>query len=154
MKRAVIPGSFDPITKGHVDIILRALHLFDEVIVAIGVNVRKKSMFPLELRMKWISDTFSETERLKVAEYSGLTTEFCQSQNAGFIVRGLRDAGDFQFEKDIAQLNANLKGIETVCLISKPELSPISSSVVREIMLSGGDPATLIPSQVNWKEYI
>ena len=145
MKRAVFPGTFDPITLGHVDIIKRALPLFDELIIAIGVNADKKTMFSLEERIKFIEDVFKNESRIKVKSYIGLTANFCKNEKAQFIVRGLRNSIDFAYEQSIAQANAKVNGVDSVFLISSPEYSHISSSIVRDIARHGGDYQDLIP---------
>jgi len=148
MKRAVFPGSFDPITLGHIDILNRALPLFDEIIIAIGINADKKTMFSLEQRLRFIEDTFQRESKIKVKEYSGLTVKFCLSENARFIVRGLRNTSDFNFEQPIAQTNFKMAGIESIFLICAPEVSNISSTIVRDIMRNNGDYSKLVPSAV------
>lgn len=149
MKRiAVFPGSFDPITLGHVDIIERSLPLFDEIIVAIGINADKKYMWSLEKRKQFLEDTFKDQSKISVATYKGLTVDFCASQNARFILRGLRNALDFSYEKSIAQTNAKYAGIESIFMISSPGDSHISSSIVRDIARNGGDISALVPKGV------
>lgn len=145
MRRAVFPGTFDPITLGHVDIIKRALPLFDELIIAIGVNADKKTMFSLEERIKFIEDVFKNESRIKVKSYIGLTANFCKNEKAQFIVRGLRNSIDFAYEQSIAQANAKVNGVDSVFLISSPEYSHILSSIVRDIARHGGDYQDLIP---------
>ncbi len=145
MRRAVFPGTFDPITLGHVDIIKRALPLFDELIIAIGVNADKKTMFSLEERIKFIEDVFKNESRIKVKSYIGLTANFCKNEKAQFIVRGLRNSIDFAYEQSIAQANAKVNGVDSVFLISSPEYSHISSSIVRDIARHGGDYQDLTP---------
>jgi pantetheine-phosphate adenylyltransferase len=149
MKRAVFPGSFDPITLGHVDIINRALPLFDEIVVAIGVNAKKNYMFPVENRMKFISDSFGFTDKIRVETYTGLTVDYAKRIEADFILRGLRNPADFEFEKAIAQTNRKLSGIETVFLLTSAETSYISSSIVRDIIRNDGDISKLVPDSVN-----
>jgi pantetheine-phosphate adenylyltransferase len=148
MKRAVFPGSFDPITLGHCDIIQRGLTLFDEVIVAIGENSSKTYMFTLEQRQSFIEDTFIGQPKVKVMTYTGLTTDFCREINADFILRGLRNPADFEFEKAIAHTNRNIGDIETVFLLTSVETSFISSSIVREIIHYKGDYNNLVPRAV------
>ncbi|HZV44969.1 MAG TPA: pantetheine-phosphate adenylyltransferase [Saprospiraceae bacterium] len=150
-KKAVFPGSFDPITTGHVDLVLRALHLFDEVIVAIGVNSQKQTLFELEKRKKWIEDVFRDEPRVKVDVFEGLTVHYCKKVNAHFLVRGLRNASDFDYEKTISQLNHIVgENVETVFLISKPEFSHISSTIVREIIKGKGDARPFLPPGVKY----
>lgn len=148
MKRAVFPGSFDPITLGHIDIINRALLLFDEIIIAIGVNADKKHMFSLDDRKKHLEDTFSKEPKIKVTTYTGLTVDYCKKENAGFILRGLRNTTDFTYEQSIAQTNASLAGIESVFLICAPIVSNISSSIVRDVIRNGGDYRVMVPKSV------
>ena len=151
MKRAVFPGSFDPITLGHVDIIQRALPLFDEIILAIGINLDKKYMFSLEDRVKFLEETFKGESKIQVKIYKGLTVDFCTKEKAAFILRGLRNTIDLEFEKTIGQTNYRLAGIETVFLISSPGKSHISSTVVRDIKKHGADYSILVPDTVSKK---
>ncbi|AXG70081.1 phosphopantetheine adenylyltransferase [Kordia sp. SMS9] len=148
MKRAIFPGSFDPITLGHYDIIKRGIKLFDEVIVAIGVNSAKKYMFSLEQRKKFIEDSFKDEPNVKVVTYEGLTVDFCQKNNVDFILRGLRNPADFEFEKAIAHTNRDLAPIETVFLLTSATTSYISSSIVREVIHHNGDYTLLVPDTV------
>ncbi|MEL6811659.1 MAG: pantetheine-phosphate adenylyltransferase [Bacteroidota bacterium] len=146
MKRiAVFPGSFDPITVGHVDIINRALPLFDEIIVAIGTNAAKKYMWALDVRIAWIAEAFKEEPKIRVASYHGLTADFCKAEDAQFILRGLRNTTDFTYEQTIAQANDKVNGVDSVFLICSPEYSHISSSIVRDIARNGGDYSSLVP---------
>lgn len=148
MKKAVFPGSFDPITLGHYDIIKRGVHLFDELIIAIGVNSEKKYMFPLEERVKFIEEAFKNQPKVKVLTYEGLTVDFCEKMNADFILRGLRNPADFEFEKAIAHTNRKLSKIETVFLLTASKTSFISSSIVREVIRYNGDYSILVPDSV------
>ncbi|MGB1449430.1 MAG: pantetheine-phosphate adenylyltransferase [Flavobacteriaceae bacterium] len=148
MRRAIFPGSFDPITLGHVDIIRRSLPLFDEVIIAIGVNSTKKYMFSLEERKAFIAATFAEEAKVKVDTYEGLTVDYCRKVKADFIVRGLRNPADFEFEKTITQVNRRLSKIETVFLLTSADTSFISSSIVREVIHFGGDYSSMVPKAV------
>lgn len=148
IRRAVFPGSFDPITLGHVDIIERALPLFDEIIVAIGVNAAKKYMWPLEQRMALLEKTFAGNPKVKVATYKGLTADFCKKEEAQYILRGLRNPNDFMYEQTIAQANEKVNGVDSVFLICSPEYSHISSSIVRDIARNGGDYRSLVPSGI------
>jgi len=148
---AVFPGSFDPVTLGHVSVIKRALPLFDKIIVAIGVNSLKKGMFPLEKRMQWIKDIFINEEKIQVESYSGLTVEYCKSKNANFILRGLRTAADFEFERGIGQINRKLSdNIETVFLLTEAQYTPLSSSIVRDVIQHGGDVSEMVPAEVEF----
>ena len=135
--KACFPGSFDPFTKGHEDLVNRALGLFDEVIIAVGVNSTKTGFFPNELRLKHIASCFN-TPRVIIKEFSGLTIDFCKANNCTHIVRGLRDTKDFSYELPIALLNRTMAEIETVFLLPDPVLFPINSSIIREIYKSGG----------------
>lgn len=148
---AVFPGSFDPITRGHESIILRALPLFDRVIVAIGENAKKKSFFPLEQRLKWVKAVFEGEKSVSVTSYKGLTVDFCRKMNATFILRGLRTSADFEFERSIGQINKNLDpDIETVFLLTTPEYTALNSSIVRDILKNGGDPSQFVPDAVKF----
>ncbi|MEE9408648.1 MAG: pantetheine-phosphate adenylyltransferase [Polaribacter sp.] len=148
MKRAIFPGSFDPITKGHHDIITRGVTLFDELIIAIGVNSDKKYMFSLEQRKKFIEDSFKDNPKIKVVTYEGLTVHFCQENNVDFILRGLRNPADFEFEKAIAHTNRDLAPVETVFLLTAANTSYISSSIVRDVIRNNGDYTKLVPEMV------
>jgi pantetheine-phosphate adenylyltransferase len=148
MRRAIFPGSFDPITLGHYDIILRGIHLFDELVIAIGINTEKKYMFPLEKRLQFISDAFKEEPNVKVMTYKGLTVDFCRKIGADYILRGLRNPADFEFEKAIAHTNRKLSEIETVFLLTSSGKSYISSSIVRDVIRNGGDYTGLVPGTV------
>lgn len=145
---AVFPGSFDPLTLGHVDIIRRSVALFDEVIVAIGVNAAKSGLYPPEIRKQFIEDFFRGIPNVSVEIYQGLTVDFCQKKHARFIVRGLRNATDFEYEKTIAHANEKLSGIETVSIFTAPELSYISSTIVRDVIKNGGDIYKFVPPTV------
>lgn len=148
MKRAIFPGSFDPITIGHVDIIHRGLNIFDEIIIAIGINSDKKYMFPLNQRKSFIEDTFKNESKVKVMTYEGLTVNFCKKVDAQFILRGLRNPADFEFEKAIAHTNQLLSGIETVFLLTEAKTAFISSSIVRDVIINHGDYSLLVPKSV------
>ncbi|MEJ2161863.1 MAG: pantetheine-phosphate adenylyltransferase [Robiginitalea sp.] len=150
MKRAIFPGSFDPITLGHYDIIQRGISLFDELIIAIGENADKKYMFDLDQRMRFIQDAFKGEPKIRVQSYSGLTVHFCRQVHADFILRGLRNPADFEFEKAIAHTNRALAEIETVFLLTASGNSYISSSIVRDVIRNGGDYTNLVPDTVRF----
>ena len=152
MKKAIFPGSFDPITLGHYDIIERGVTLFDELIIAIGINADKKNMFSLEERKQFIEDSFGNNPKIKVVTYEGLTVHFCQENNIDFILRGLRNPADFEFEKAIAHTNRDLAPIETVFLLTAASTSYISSSIVRDVIRNNGDYTKLVPKTVRIKE--
>lgn len=149
-KIALFPGSFDPITIGHVDIIRRSVNLFDELIIAVGINSKKQYFFPLELRLEWLGLLFQDDPRIRVAQYEGLTVDFCKAQQATYIVRGIRSAADFEYEKVIAQVNRDVSGtdLETLLILSRPEYSHISSTVVKEIIAGGGHYEPFVPAVV------
>ena len=149
IKIAIFPGSFDPITLGHVSIVKRAASLFDKIIVAIGVNSTKSSMFSVEQRKEWIENIFKDYENIEVETYTGLTINYCKKKGAKYILRGLRTSADFEFERGIGQVNFMMeKEIETVFLLTEAKYSPISSSIVRDVYKNGGDLSKLIPAEV------
>lgn len=149
MKIAVFPGSFDPITIGHVDLVKRALPLFDEIVVAVGVNTTKKYLFTLDQRLEWLRQVFAAYPRVRVDYFENLTAHYCLRIGARYLLRGLRNGSDFDYEKTISQLNHIVGGgIDTVFLISQPEFSHISSTIVREIIVGGGDASPFIPSEI------
>ena len=148
MKRFVFPGSFDPITLGHQDIILRALPMCDELIIAVGENINKKYLFSLKERLHFINKTHGREPKIKVESFQGLTINFCKVVNATAIIRGLRNPADFEFEKSVAQVNRRLSGIETLFLLTAADYSYISSSIVREIINNNGDYSSLVPDAV------
>lgn len=151
MKKAIFPGSFDPITLGHEDIIKRGISLFDEIVIAIGVNAEKKYMFSLEERKKFIEETFKKEPKVSVITYEGLTIELCEKLKADFILRGLRNPADFEFEKAIAHTNRTLSKIETVFLLTAAKTSFISSSIVRDVIRNNGQYQLLVPNAVRVK---
>ena len=151
MKKAIFPGSFDPITLGHYDIIERGVTLFDELIIAIGINANKKYMFSLEERKQFIAESFGNDPKIKIVTYEGLTVHFCQENNIDFILRGLRNPADFEFEKSIAHTNRDLSTIETVFLLTAASTSYISSSIVRDVIRNHGDYTKLVPNTVRIK---
>ena len=146
---AIFPGSFDPITKGHEDIVRRAIPLFDEIIVAIGINSSKNYMYSLEQRLQWIKATFSNCNSIKVIRYEGLTIDVCKKHQVKFILRGLRNSKDYEYEKSIAMMNqAMAKDIETVYLNTQPESAAISSTIVRDIIKNQGNAQPFLASGV------
>lgn len=153
-KIAIFPGSFDPITTGHESIIKRALPLFDELIIAIGVNADKNDFFPVDIRIEWIKKVFTDYPQVKVIEYTGLTINICKRFNARYILRGLRTSADFEFERSIGQINKKLyHNIETVFLLTLPEHTPVNSSIVRDILRHGGDASEFVPKEVDLSIY-
>ena len=149
MRRAVFPGSFDPLTLGHKDIIDRALPLFDEIIIAIGTNSSKEYMFDLEKRKDFIKKTYKDEPKIKVDTYKGLTIDYCKEIDSDFILRGLRNPADFEFEKAIAHTNRKMSQIETVFLLTSADTSYISSSIVRDILQNKGDVSLFVPEAVS-----
>lgn len=153
-KTAVFPGSFDPFTIGHEAIARRALGLFDEIIIAVGANALKKNYYPLATRKEMITRVFMNEPRIRVDHYEGLTVDYCRQKGAGYLIRGLRTAADFEFERAIAQVNRVLApGIESVFILTVPEHSHINSSIVRDIIRSGGDASKFVPSAVILSDY-
>ena len=149
MKIAIFPGSFDPITVGHQDIVSRSIPLFDKIIIAIGINTQKKNLFPLELREQWIKESFKQFPSIEVAVYHGLTINYCKERGAKYLIRGIRSAADFEYEKTIAHLNHSMDtNIETILMLSPPEYSSISSTIVREIILGKGDVSKFVPKEI------
>ena len=148
MRRALFPGSFDPLTLGHYDIIKRGVTLFDELVIAIGINADKTYMFSLEERVKFIEEAFKDEPKIKVTTYQGMTVDFCKKIEATFILRGLRNPADFEFEKAISHTNRKLSEIETVFLLTSSGKSYISSSIVRDVIRNGGDYTGLVPETV------
>jgi pantetheine-phosphate adenylyltransferase len=153
-KIAVFPGSFDPFTIGHEGIARRALSLFDEIIIAVGANALKKSYYPLNVRKEMISKVFLNEPRIRVDHYEGLTVDYCRKNDAGYLLRGLRTAADFEFERAIAQINKALASdVESVFLLTSPEHTPINSTIVRDIIRSGGDASRFVPASIDLKDY-
>ena len=148
-KISIFPGSFSPFTVGHQSVVDRALPLFDKIIISIGINSEKNQYFSIEERLQWIKDVYANNAKIEVKFYEGLTVDFCKKENAKYILRGLRDSNDFKFEKQIAQMNKDLnKEVETIFIITPPEISHISSSIVRDIIKNGGDVRKFIPKEI------
>lgn len=146
MRRAVFPGSFDPFTKGHDYLVRRALELFDEIIIAVGTNTSKQSMFSIEDRLSMVKDLYKGNVKVKVQALEGLTVDFCKAHACHFILRGLRDGKDFDYESSIAQMNTKMfPEVETIFLLTAPELSAISSTILREILRNKGDVSAFLP---------
>ena len=153
-KIAVFPGSFDPFTGGHESIVRRAMSLFDEIIIAIGANALKDGYFSLENRKKMISDVFKDSGMIRIDHYNGLTVDFCKTMNAGYLLRGIRTAADFEYERAVAQVNkAMAPEIESVMLLTTPELTPVNSTLVRDIIRNGGDASPFLPEGIDIKNY-
>lgn len=154
-KIAVFPGSFDPFTVGHESIVKRALLLFDRVIIAVGENAEKKNLFSIVMRMKMISKVFEEENRVEITRFSGLTVEFCRKHNARYIVRGLRTAVDFEYERAMGHMNWKMAPeIDTVFLLTSTEHTPVNSTIVRDIIKHGGDASMFVPASINISDYL
>lgn len=153
-KTAVFPGSFDPFTIGHEGIVTRALSLFDEIIIAVGANALKRNYYPLDIRKEMIRKVFKDEPRIKVDHYEGLTVDYCRNRGARYLIRGLRTAADFEFERAIAQVNKTLAPeVESVFLLTVPEHAHVNSTIIRDIIRSGGDASLFVPSSINIADY-
>src|SRR4030042_5049899 len=153
-KIAVFPGSFDPFTIGHEAIVKRALSRFDEIIIAVGANALKKSYYSLTTRKEMIAQVFRNEPRVKVDHYEGLTVDYCREHGAKYILRGLRTAADFEFERAIAQVNREMaQNVESVFLLTVPEHSHVNSTIIRDIIRSGGDASKFVPASINLKDF-
>lgn len=149
----LFPGSFDPVTKGHIDIIQRSVNLFDKLIIGIGINSNKQPMFSAEQRVRWIQETFVHDPRIEVVSYEGLTVNFCKQIGAQYILRGVRYVSDFEYEKAIADMNRMLESsVETIFIPCSPEFSTISSTLVRDVIRNGGDVHQFVPDSVTWRD--
>lgn len=149
MRIALFPGTFDPITIGHVDIINRSMNLFDKIVIGIGTNANKAPMFSAEQRIKWIRQIYKDEPRIEAAVYEGLTVAFCKEINAQYIIRGIRFVSDFEYEKTIADMNRTLDAnIETVFLTCLPEYSSVASTLVRDVIRNNGDASYFLPEEV------
>lgn len=153
MKIAIFPGTFDPFTVGHLSLVERALNLVDEIIIAIGVNQNKKTFFSLEQRVDMISQLFKNNSQVKVRSYDSLTVDFAKEVGAGFILRGIRSVSDFEYEKNIADVNRKISGIDTFVLYTEPEHTHISSSIVRELLTYGKSVTDFVPEDLHIDEY-
>ena len=154
MKRiAIFPGSFDPFTIGHESIVCRSMHLFDEIIIAVGANSTKSNMFSLDQRLAWISEIFKDCPTIRVESYEGLTIDFCKKKHAQFILRGLRNSTDFEYEQSIAMMNRAMNPeVETLFILSLPEHAAISSTIIREIFRNGGDVTPFVPQAIRFEK--
>ena len=154
-RTAVFPGSFDPFTVGHEALVRRALPLFEKVIIAVGENAEKKTLFSIEMRTKMISKVFEEESRVEVMRFSGLTVDFCRKHNAGYIVRGLRTSADFEYERALGQMNRKMApGVDTIFLLTSTEHTPVNSTIVRDIIKHGGDASPFVPASINISDYL
>ena len=149
MRRAIFPGTFDPFTIGHYSVVKRALTFMDEIVVGIGVNDAKRTWFPTERRVEMIRQLYADEPRVKVEAYSDLTIDFAARQDAKFIIRGIRTVRDFEYEETIADINRKLSGIETILLFTEPELTSVSSTIVRELLHYGKDVSAFLPENLN-----
>ena len=148
MKKAIFPGTFDPFTIGHFSVVKRALTFMDEIIIGIGVNDSKRTWFPTERRVEMIRALYADKPRISVEAYSGLTVDFARERGAGFIIRGIRTVHDFEYEETIADINRKLAGVETILLFTEPELTSISSTIVRELLPYGKDVSAFLPEGI------
>lgn len=154
-KIAVFPGTFDPFTVGHEALVIRALSIFDRIVVAVGMNLSKKTLFSLDQRVGMINDVFKDEKRVEVVGYEGLTVDFCNKIGAKFLLRGLRTSADFEYERAIGQVNKAMKpDIESVFLLTSPEHTPVNSTIVRDILINGGDASQFIPKGININKYL
>jgi pantetheine-phosphate adenylyltransferase len=149
MRTAIFPGTFDPITLGHVDLVNRTIDMFDRIIIGIGVNASKQTMFSLEKRTEWIAAIFANHPHVEVRTYEGLTVNFCDQNNARYILRGIRSVGDFEYEKAIADMNRMVNPkIETIFLACSPQYASLSSSIVRDLIRNGGNTEQFLPAEI------
>lgn len=154
-KIAVFAGSFDPFTVGHESVVRRALPLFDKIIIAVGFNQEKKQFFSIEKRMAMINDIFNDEPKVSVDKFTGLTVEYCREMGAKYLLRGLRTAADFEFERSIAQLNKSMyPEVESVFILALPEHAPINSTIVRDIIRFKGDASKFLPVKTDLKKYL
>lgn len=154
-KTAVFPGTFDPFTIGHEEIVKRALKLFDKVIVAVGQNQTKNTLFSIEQRLSMVKDVFANESQVEVMSFNGLTVDFCHKMGAHFLVRGLRTSADFEYERAIGQVNKLMRSdIETIFILTSPEHTPINSTIVRDILINKGDATRFLPKDIDIKKYL
>lgn len=154
-KVAVFPGTFDPFTVGHEALVKRALKLFDRVVIAVGKNLSKKTLFDIDQRLAMVNDVFAGEPRVEIVSYEGLTVDFCHSIGAHYLLRGLRTAADFEYERAIGQVNKAMRpDIETVFLLTAPEHTPVNSTIVRDILVNKGDASKFLPSAININKYL
>ena len=154
-KIAVFPGSFDPFTRGHESVVRRAMSLFDEIIISIGANALKDGYFTLEKRKKMIMEVFKDSPMIKVGHFNGLTVDFCREMKAHYLLRGIRTAADFEYERAIAQMNKSMAPeIESILLLTTPEHTPINSTIVRDIIRNGGDASMFLPTGIRIEDYL
>lgn len=153
VKRAIFPGTFDPFTIGHLSLVERGLNLVDEIIIAIGINKNKKTFFSLNERIEMISRVFADDKRIKVMSYDTTTVDFAKETDSQFILRGIRSVNDFEYEKNIADVNRKISGIETFVLFTEPEHTHISSSIVRELLSFHKNVDEFVPQKLNIQEY-
>jgi pantetheine-phosphate adenylyltransferase len=154
-KVAVFPGTFDPFTVGHEAIVKRAFSLFDRIVIAVGMNLSKKTLFTLEQRVSMIKEVFKDEDRVDVVGFEGLTVDYCEKINAKYLLRGLRTAADFEYERAIGQVNKTMKpDIESVFILTSPEHSHVNSTIVRDILVNGGDASMFLPESININKYL
>ncbi len=153
-RKAIFPGSFDPFTIGHESIVKRGLELFDELIIGVGYNANKNTLFSQDAREEMIRDVFKDEPRIVVKGYKGLTVDFALENNAQFILRGIRTSADFEYERAIAQVNRKMSGIESVFLLTTPEHTPVNSGIVRDVLRHGGNVSMFIPEKIDLKKYL
>lgn len=154
MKRAIFPGTFDPFTVGHESVVLRGLSCFDEVVIGLGVHSGKQTLFSTEVRMRMIQDVFKGNDRVKVQVFDGLTVTFAKAVEANFILRGIRTSADFEYERAIAQVNKAMSDIDSIMLLTSPEHTPVTSTIVRDIIKHGGDVSSFIPQSICIEDYL
>lgn len=154
-KIAVFPGSFDPFTVGHENIVLRGLSLFDKIIVAIGIHSTKQPLLKIEARVEMVSQIFRSNDRVEVDSFEGLTVDFCKKVNATHMLRGIRTSADFEYERAISQVNKKmLPSVESIFLLTTPEHTPVNSTIIRDIIRNGGDASLFLPAGVDIKNYL